>query len=205
MDHTYPLAEKVKGIILLEHSRGVMMEIGAGSVSTPFFYAIARRKNLLFYSVDTKPRRFLPADANYQPVCQPGEKFLEGFDEEIFFCYLDNYDWINHWEYPNERDYQGLTKAQSEKVHLQQTIMLFPKLVPGAILLYDDTGVELSEKVSAQYIMGHASDITFYGKGARAIPYLLSQGTTVIGYSANHSHGGFKGEHDQILLQKGGL
>jgi hypothetical protein len=105
---------------------------------------------------------------------------------------MDNYDWI---------DGQGCTKSESEKIHLEQSKLLISKIQKGGIVLFDDTGIESDTEYSAEYIMSNISNIKFYGKGATAIPFLLSKNMKIIGYSANRWHGGFIGEHDQILLQ----
>lgn len=189
--NTYPLFKEVYRIIDNNYTDGDIVEIGAGPHSTPFFYNIASTKNIKMHSVDVKKNR-LPISAPISCYVTTGEDFLDHFTIKIFFCYMDNYDWM---------DEQGCTKKESERVHLEQSELLLPRIQKGGIVLFDDTGIERSVEHPPEYIMENLSSITFYGKGATAIPFLLSKGMKIIGHSANRWHGGFIGEHDQILLQ----
>ena len=189
--NTYPLFKEVQRIIENNYTRGDIVEIGAGPQSTPFFFEIASKNKIRMCSVDVNMNR-LPRGAPISCYATSGELFLKDFDVDIFFCYMDNYDWM---------DEQGCTKIESERVHLEQSELLITKMVEGGIILFDDTGIESNTEHSPEYIMSNISSIKFYGKGATAIPFLLSKGMKIIGYSANRWHGGFIGEHDQVLLQ----
>jgi hypothetical protein len=198
--NTSPLFKVSADLIKNHYTEGCIMEIGAGEYSSPYFNNIAKSCGIKMHSIDTsKIRFFLPEDDIQKNHHESGENFLRNFDEKIFFCYMDNYDWLNYWEHP-EPIYHGITKEKSELIHLEQSMLLFPKTT--GYILFDDTGVNKDYEISPQEIMLNKDKLSFYGKGAKAVPYLLSMGMTIIGYSANRHHGGFNGEHDQILLKR---
>lgn len=132
--------------------------------------------------------------------CMKGEDFLSSFSGPIFFCYLDNYDWVDDWEHPHEPALKGCTKKESERIHLEQSKLLIKILTHPGYILFDDTGITNMTYLIPEQIMKDSS-ITFYGKGALAIPYLIKEGMCIVGYSPNSSHGGPSHQHDQILLE----
>ena len=201
---TYPLFKTSIDLIRNNYTEGCLVEIGADSHSTPMFRQLAVETGITLHSVDKAESR-LPFPSQHEDLIKchimTGQEFLRDFEEKIFFCYMDNLDWLNYGELDNPNPfYADCTKEKSEKVHLEQSEILRAKIDPGGYILFDDTGVELEEEVSPEYIMQHHNTIRFYGKGARAVPFLINQKMKVIGYSANRHHGGFDGEHDQILL-----
>lgn len=77
-----------------------------------------------------------------------GQEFLRDFEETIFFCYMDNLDWLNYGELDNPNPfYIGCTKEKSEKAHLKQSEILITKMDPKGYILFDDTGVKENEEV----------------------------------------------------------
>lgn len=206
MIETYPLFQKAADLIKNHYTNGCLLEIGAGSHSTPFFRQLAIENNIIMHSVDKAEFR-LSAPTPYQNLIKchitTGENFLRNIKETIFFCYMDNLDWLNYEELTNPNPfYVGCTKEKSENVHLEQSELLIKKMDPDGFILFDDTGVQLPEEVSPEFIMENINKIKFYGKGAKAVPFLVNAGMKIIGYSANRHHGGFDGEHDQILLRR---
>lgn len=200
---TYPLFKKVAILIKNTYTAGSIVEIGAGEHSTHIFLEWATEYNIKMYSVDKIAHRLTRAQNNLLiNIHSTGEKFLEEFNDTIFFCYMDNLDWLNYWDYPGQSFYADCTKEKSEQVHLEQSKLLVEKLDPKGYILFDDTGIESKIEHPPEYIMEHLNNIKFYGKGAKAIPFLIEKGMKIIGYSANRHHGGFDGEHDQILLGK---
>jgi len=201
---TYPLFKISIDLIKNNYTNGCLVEIGAGPHSTPMFRQLAVETGLTLHSVDKAEFR-LPLPSQHEDLIKchimTGQEFLRDFEETIFFCYMDNLDWLNYGELDNPNPfYSDCTKEKSEKAHLAQSEILITKMEPEGYILFDDTGVQLPDEVSPEYIMENLNDIRFYGKGARAIPFLIENKMKVIGHSANRHHGGFDGEHDQILL-----
>lgn len=201
---TYPLFKASIDCIRSRYTNGALVEIGAGPHSTPIFRKIAVESGIVLHSVDKAASR-LPSPSQHADLIKchimTGQEFLQNFEDTIFFCYMDNLDWLNYGELENPNPfYADCTKEKSEKAHLEQSEILITKMDPRGYILFDDTGVTLEKEVTSTYIMNNLDEIIFYGKGARAIPFLIKQGMEIIGYSANRHHGGFDGEHDQILL-----
>jgi len=196
---TYPLSLLVENLLAKEKNK-IVLEIGTGSISTPFFYRKCKKYSHKFHTVDIKSRFKCLNDDTMTSHHIGGSDFLKNFNNPVYFCYLDNYDWINHWE-NTDPEFKGLSKENSEKIHLEQSILLYPKLEENSYILFDDTGVETEKEVTPDYI-NNTPSIKFYGKGALAIPYLMEKDMKILGYSANHGHGGRPNTHDQILLEK---
>lgn len=194
-----PLFDNLENL-LRNYKKGCFVEIGAGSSSTKILANIAHKFKTVLYSVDPNPKAHKSASGMIN-ITQTGEEFLHNFHDNVFFCYMDGYDWANHWEYPHIKQYQGCTKKDSEKSHLEQANLLRNYLTAPSYVLFDDTGIESSGIWKPECIMNDLSKFTFYGKGALAIPLLIDFRMKIIGYSPNSSHGGPNHQKDQILLE----
>jgi hypothetical protein len=174
---------------VIEHYKeGIVLEIGMerGEGSTTFFNHFCQIKGIEFYSVDFDPNTFqivkeMKLDWTV-PICMSGEKFLfEYFPElkkKIFFAYLDNFDYI----FPHIRGHEQIIKQQSRykefgfemdennhnshRAHLIQAFLIdLDFAAEPCYFLLDDTW--------------RKGDV-WYGKGATAVPYLLSRNYKII-------------------------
>lgn len=147
----------------------IALEIGAdrGEGSTPFLRHYCETLDVPFISVDVDPDR----GADYT---MKGEDFLEESSLNVGFAYLDNYDWIyaeiegESWLDEQKNRYRELgmklNNDSSRFVHFTQARLLHPKTRRGALVVFDDTWSD-----------GRG----YHGKGATAVPFLLSQGWQV--------------------------
>jgi len=197
------LSQLIDGIhnYLHDYKSGKVLEIGAGNTSSRLLARVASTLNTSLVSVDPNPRAHKKS-ADIENVHTTGEEFLAQTDDQFFLVYMDGYDWANHWEYPQVAAYKGCTKEESEKSHLEQIKLLLPRLTSPSFVLFDDTGIEDPNPLTPEQIMERVSEIQFYGKGATAIPLMIQNGFSVIGYSPNSSHGGPQNQKDQVLLEK---
>lgn len=197
----YSLIEKV----LPYYKGGIVLEIGMerGEGSTAFFNDFCKKNNLEFYSVDfdPNPRLAIKTLDWVKPVTMTGEEFLlnhfKDKNEKIFFAYLDNFDYI----FEHIRGHQQIIEQQSRykkfnlemddnnhsshKAHLLQAVLIDIDFAANpCFFLFDDTWEE-NEK--------------WYGKGALAVPYLLSKDYKYIAKSSYNElyYKGF------VLLGKG--
>lgn len=174
---------------------GDFLEIGSerGDNSTPFFGSLAKEYNKKLYSVDVdkeiidRCRReyFIEMKLPIHFAQNTGERFLELHNHLKFsVVLLDNFDWT--WR-PNVEKPDKVTVEQTEKykntygtelnnlnsqtAHLIQAIKLTNMLTDSAIIICDDTYLEINTNV-------------YVGKCGAAIPYLLSLGFKIV-YSEN--------------------
>jgi hypothetical protein len=178
----YSLIEKV----MPYYKGGVVLEIGMerGEGSTAFFNDFCKARNLKFYSVDFDPNpRYAVRDLSWViPVSSTGESFLlnqfKKENEKIFFAYLDNFDYIfPHIKgHPQIIDQQNRYKEygldmddnnhNSHRAHLLQAVLIDVDFAAeSCFFLFDDTW-----RANEQW----------NGKGALAVPYLLSKGYQII-------------------------
>lgn len=117
---------------------------------------------------------------NIMVFTELGENFLKRFAKyltPISFLYLDNFDWNWHPEntelfvLEQQHRYQELglemTNINSQRAHLEQMILALPAMAKQSIVVLDDTF----------YNKGWGD---FSGKGGAVVPYLLSQGYTIL-------------------------
>jgi hypothetical protein len=174
-------------ISLLRHASSYptgsyLVEVGStrekleGQGSTVVLASVAARANLRFLTIDMDPenteqaRRDLSRLPDAQAVNARGEVFLRQFDQPIAAAYLDAFD-INHGHHSERRveRYRQLlgteiTNEASAQMHLACAEALISRLVPGGIVVIDDTWT---------------SDGRLVGKGALAVPRLLGAGFRV--------------------------
>ena len=132
--------------------QGSVVEIGSerGEGSTAFLSSFCKQLGLKFYSVDFEQEAYLKAKGtpNTIAVHSTGEEFLKNFpkNEKICYAYLDNYDWnYGHEDLHNRQkktyELYGLTLSNenSQKAHLDQTILISHLSADKCIISFDDT------------------------------------------------------------------
>ncbi len=103
--------------------------------------------------------------------CQKGEDFLESFDKQIDYLYLDAFD-FEHQGHSKERmlAYEknlgmGITNDACHQMHLACAKAINNKMPSGSFIVFDDVWYDGGWK----------------GKGETAVPYLLEIGFKVVG------------------------
>ncbi len=140
--------------------QGSVVEIGSerGEGSTAFLSNVCKQLGLKFYSVDFEQEAYLKAKGtpNTIAVQSTGEEFLKNFpkNEKICYAYLDNYDWdyVDNYDWDvmgpehtkkQKKRYElyGLTLSNknSQKAHLDQTILISQLAADKCIISFDDT------------------------------------------------------------------
>lgn len=181
--HGHALVERLLPEIAARAPRGSLIEIGStreklpGQGSTLILAGLAAELKLAFITVDMDPANTeqagtdLAAYPDARALTAKGEEFLATFGEPILAAYLDAFDFQHgmHSEYRIDRYRRFLgteiTDAASSEMHLACARALLPRLVPGGLVVFDDTW----------------SDGTgFAGKGSTAVPALLRRGFTIV-------------------------
>jgi hypothetical protein len=157
---------------------GIAVEVGTdrGEGSTGWLAEYLADKTTKFYTIDSCPyaARSLLGRDDVTVICAPGEKWLDVLpaDTVIAFAYLDGYDieredHTERWEaeykymgYPN-----GHTAEMCVTSCLMQAMSIHERSTKGTIIILDDTAFHWH---------------TVFGKGALAVPYLISQGFVVL-------------------------
>lgn len=157
-----------------------MIEIGStrekvkGQQSTTKLASFCNENNIHFITVDMDPKNTEVAqqdlrkiNTTFNAVCSKGEDYLEKYNGNIDFVYLDAFDfWLpGHSEYRKDRynKYLGDTINDEScwKMHLECAQHLQKKMKSGGVIAIDDTWV-----VPGGY----------KGKGKTAVPYLIKHG-----------------------------
>jgi hypothetical protein len=189
-----------------------ILEVGSGPQSSPWLAGIALDLDVDFYSVDVSGSRLSwveePGHSHrLHPVKMKGEEFLAGFDGVIGFAYMDSFDWADPSDPGAEGYGRNATRRESELVHLEQTILLLPRLAPHARVLFDDTWL-LEKDPPASGALREPFDFEgvtldrllrdydVWGKGSLAVPYLLCSGYRIAAL-AQRPHA------TQVLLEPG--
>ena len=200
------LEEPIVGSVFLEEllrerlaSGAVAVEIGCGLGSTPHLADLCAERGALLYAVDTSPTKLAMSreatreSAALRTVQERGEDFLRSQQGEIAFVYLDNYDWVDSATDTSGSYPSGLSKRESELVHLEQALLLLPKLCAGALVAVDNTWFVEREPPGGKRLRDQAAfarcdtetilrDYDVLGKGSLAVPYLLSLGFQVAAF-----------------------
>ena len=181
--HGHALVERLLPGIAPLVRRGSLIEVGTtrekmpGQGSTVILAALATELGLPFITVDMDPANTEQAQADLVPypgaraVTARGEDFLATFNGPIVAVYLDAFDIQHgkHSEYRVERYRQFLgvdiTNEAASEMHLACVLALLPRLVPGGLVVIDDTWLE---------------DGGYAGKGGTAVPALLEHGFTIV-------------------------
>jgi FkbM family methyltransferase len=164
--------------------RGFVVEVGTtreklpGQGSTVVLAELAAKLRLSFVTVDMDPANTEQArlDLARIPTARAetakGEEFLATFDQPIVAAYLDAFD-IQHGMHSEERVQRyrqhlgtDITNAAASAMHLAAAEALRPWLVPGGLVVIDDTW---------------ADGAGYAGKGRDAVPALLAGGFAIVG------------------------
>lgn len=178
----------------------VALEIGCGPGSTPHLAAICADCGVVLHAVDTSATKLAMAREQtrvpeaLRQTRSTGEDFLRRLGDTVSFAYLDNYDWVDSAADRSGHYPPGLSRRESELVHLEQTLLLRPKLAPRALVLFDDTWF-LEREPPASHRLRDPAALTelgseeilrrydVFGKGSVAVPYLLSQGFRLVAFA----------------------
>lgn len=162
---------------------GYVIEIGStrekllGQGSTVVLAELSASLGLRFVTVDMDPanteqaRQDLSEFPNAEAVTARGEDYLAAFEGPVVGAYLDAFD-IQHGRHSDYRigryrEFLGtdITNEASARMHLECAKALADRVVAGGIVAVDDTWREAEG---------------FGGKGATAVPYLLSEGYRIV-------------------------
>lgn len=188
---------------ILDHN--AIVELGANSLgpggdgSTSFFAAyLFNKPTVKFYTVDSDPGTIHTLD-RYQKLmpdrfhawCGDALEMLDQITEPVAFAYLDNFDYIPpgcedaDWMLAMIENYRTrwgieLNNTNSAQAHLAQTKKIVEMAADQCVILFDDTWNVAEGKTFAGLIQPGTDHQDWYGKGATAVPWLLSQGWSVI-------------------------
>jgi hypothetical protein len=192
--HGHGLVEQLLPDIAARVGRGYIVEVGTtreklpGQGSTLLLAELGARLGLPFVTVDMDPANTEQARADLagfpgaRAVTARGEDFLPSFREPIVAAYLDAFD-IQHGKHSDYRidryrRFLGveITNEAASTMHLACARAIIPRMVPGGLIVIDDTWGEGD---------GYA------GKGREAVPALLDRGFLIVAET-----------RDAIALQK---
>jgi len=185
---SHTLIEKIKNInpILKE---GCIVEIGSVresivDSSTKYFNDISKEYGVNFYSIDFSEYCYGLAKSliGDKAIFGKGEEQIKNIKEPISVLYLDNFDVINENNPMHESSLRArikkfgnayeknnvdieTTNILSQQTHLTQSQISLPKLSKNGIVIFDDTP---------------QLDDGFGGKGALAVPWLVSRGLKIL-------------------------
>ncbi len=125
--------------------------------STPIFADWAKGHGAFLYSVDIDPNAIaesraatLPINPQVQFTTQDSVAFLEAFDRQIDFLYLDSYDFdVNN-------------PSPSQEHHLKEVVAAYSYLHEDTVIMIDDC------------------DLPYGGKGRLVIEFLTARGWEVL-------------------------
>lgn len=166
---------------------GCIVEIGSvresiTDSSTKYFNDISKKYDVNFYSIDFSEYCYELAKSliGDKAILGKGEEKIQEIKEPISILYLDNFDIINDSKHEaslrtrikkfgnayekNNVDIDP-TNLLSQETHLAQAQASLPKLSENGVVIFDDTP-KLGER--------------FGGKGALAVPWLVSQGLKIL-------------------------
>ena len=181
--HGHALVERLLPGIAARVSRGTVIEVGTtrekvpGQGSTVLLAAMAAKLGLPFVTVDMDPANTEQAKADLAPfpgaqaVTGKGEEYLAAFTKPVIAAYLDAFD-IQHGKHSAYREARyrrflgvEISNEAASEMHLACAEALVRRLVPGGLIVIDDTWLESGE---------------YAGKGSSAVPALLRRGFTIV-------------------------
>ena len=145
--------------------------------STCFLDKLAREHNLRFITVDLSEYSYKLASSyvGKKAILSDGSEFLKKFKQPISILYLDNFDVVYNEIHRQSlmRRVKGvykkhneiLTNERSAEVHLEQVKVAMPLLTKPSFIGIDDTMIKMNK---------------WWGKGAKAVPFLLKNGYKII-------------------------
>ena len=171
-------AEKLKGKKMIEV--GSTREMARDS--TGHLFGFCKEREIDFITVDMNPEQISRLQERFPDLnatTAKGEEFLEQFDGEINFCYLDAFDY-QHGRHSQSRisAYKKYLNTQisneaCHQMHLRCAKALEERMPVGSIIVFDD-------------VFGAYSDIEWDGKGKLAIPFLLENGFVPLTYTEEY-------------------
>jgi len=166
----------------------LIVEIGSenGEGSTAYFDAVAKNKQVDFYSVDVidnAKKKCSHLEHTNWAICESGSKWADEqlplLDKKIRLLYLDNYDWLHNTKSPDPKivsDYKKrgivVSNLSCQQEHLMQMIKCLPYMHDNSMIICDDTPFQ---EHSGIYI----------GKCGAVIPYLLLYDYEIVKSSDN--------------------
>lgn len=168
---------------------GCIVEIGSvresiTDSSTKYFNDMSKKYDVNFYSIDFSEYCYGLAKSliGDKAILGKGEEKIKDIEEPISLLYLDNFDVINKNNPSHEASLRSrikkfgnayeknnvdidATNLLSQQTHLAQAQASLPKLSQNGIVIFDDTP---------------KSGEGFGGKGALAVPWLVSQGLKIL-------------------------
>ncbi|HXG26415.1 MAG TPA: hypothetical protein VNL94_06145, partial [Candidatus Binatia bacterium] len=181
--HGHGLLARLLPDVARKVPHGYVVEVGTtreklpGQGSTVELAALATELGLPFVTVDMDPanteqaRRDLGERNGVEAVTALGEEFLARFDRPVVAAYLDAFD-IQHGKHSDYRvsryrEFLGteITDEGAAAMHLACAEALMPRVVPGGLVVIDDTWSD-----------GEG----FGGKGRDAVPALLDGGFRIV-------------------------
>jgi hypothetical protein len=178
-EHGHRLLEQLLSRVAGRLKHGYLVEVGTtrekvpGQGSTVILATLAARLGLPFVTVDMDPANSeqaatdLDGIPNARAVTAKGEDFLAQFDQPVAAAYLDAFD-IQHGKHSKDRVERyrrilgtEITNDGAAAMHLACARALITRVVPGGIVVIDDTWPDGD---------GYA------GKGRDAVPAFLAAG-----------------------------
>ena len=183
---SHTLTNKIQNIALTI-KEGCIVEIGScresiKTSSTKYFHDMSKKYGVNFYSIDFSEYCYELAKSliGDKAILGKGEEKIKEIKEPISILYLDNFDIINDSKHEaslrtrikkfgnaykkNNVDIDP-TNLLSQETHLAQAQASLPKLSENGVVIFDDTP---------------KSGEGFGGKGALAVPWLVSQGLKIL-------------------------
>lgn len=183
---SHTLIKKIQNIELIL-KEGCIVEVGSARESiavssTKYFNDISKKYDVNFYSIDFSEYCYKLAKSliGDKAILGKGEEKIKDIKESISCLYLDNFDIINNKNHEKslrsrikkfgnayKKNNTDIEKSNllSQQTHLAQAQASLPKLSANAVVIFDDT---------PKLTNG------FGGKGALAVPWLVSQGLKIL-------------------------
>jgi hypothetical protein len=176
-DYILSHLSSVKNVVIIE----VGSERGAGS--TFKLSNLSNSWGCKFITIDAAEIRTNDAlkivkkvNPSFEAIHALGEKYIESYDQNnIGLCYLDAFDLVVE-DYTLDGDFiktytersVDLTNEAAYKMHYDACVALKNKIIKGGFICFDDVWLDENN--------------IWQGKGKTAIPYILSNGFTLIAY-----------------------
>lgn len=177
-------ARPYRYLSLYQPEPGCLIEIGSerGEGSTRFLDAYACRHKLRFYTADIDPDTHEAAKRITRGARQStGVALLRRVRTPVSVAYLDGFDWTpagaenEAWLIDQRARYAELgyemTNENCQREHLAEAQLIADRAADSCVVICDDTW----------------HDRRWTGKGGLAVPYLISQGFTVVDHAGREN------------------